>query len=97
MLPSLWRQQIERKKGKLAQLGRRVFGLTGDDLTVANGAIRRTEEWFHSLGIGTTLKAHSIPSEAATLIPRKLEGQTFGEHKAITSRDIAEILSMAIG
>ena len=97
VLPSLWRQQIERKKGKLAQLGRRVFGLTGDDLTVANAAIRRTEEWFHSLGIGTTLKAHSIPSEAATLIPKKLEGQVFGEHKAITSRDIAEILAMAIG
>ncbi len=97
VLPSLWRQQIERKKGKLAQLGRRVFGLSGDELAVANGAIRRTEEWFHSLGIGTTLRDHSIPAEAATLIPKRLEGQSLGEHKAITSRDIAEILTMAVG
>jgi hypothetical protein len=35
--------------------------------------------------------------EAASLVPKRLEGQTFGEHKAITSRDIAEILSMAAG
>jgi NADP-dependent alcohol dehydrogenase len=97
VLPSLWRQQFERKRAKLAQLGRRVFGLSGDDDTVARGAIRRTEEWFHSLGIGTTLKSHSIPMEAASLVPKRLEGQTFGEHKAITSRDIAEILSMAAG
>lgn len=97
VLPSLWRQQIERKKGKLAQLGRRVFGLAGDDLSVASAAIRRTEEWFHSLGIGTTLKAHAIPAEAATVIARKLEGLKFGEHQAITSRDVAEILAMASG
>ncbi len=97
VLPSLWRHQIERKKGKLAQLGRRVFGLSGDDRTVAEGAIRRTEEWLHSLGIGTTLKAHSIPAEAAAAVAAKLEGQRLGEHQAITSREVAEILTMAAG
>jgi len=97
VLPSLWRHQIGRKKGKLAQLGRRVFGLSGDDPTVANGAIRKTEEFFHSLGIGTSMKAHSIPVEAATIIPRRLEGQLFGEHRAIGSKDVAEILAMAVG
>jgi NADP-dependent alcohol dehydrogenase len=97
VLPSLWRHEIERKKVKLAQMGRRVFGLTGDDLTVANGAIAKTEEFFHSLGIGTTMKSHSIPADAATVIPKRLEGQKFGEHQAITSKDVADILAMSVG
>jgi NADP-dependent alcohol dehydrogenase len=97
VLPSLWRHQIARKRAKLAQLGRRVFGLSGDDVTVAGAAIRRTEDFFHSLGIGTTMKAHSIPAEAATLIPKRLDGQAFGEHQAIRSLDIAEILANAVG
>ncbi len=97
VLPSLWRHQIERKSAKLAQLGRRVFGLSGDDASVADAAIRRTEEFFHSLGIGTTMKAHSIPAEAAALIPKRLDGQVFGEHKAIRLQGRRRDPAMAVG
>ncbi len=99
VLPSLWRHQKDRKQAKLAQCARRVFGVDqADDAKAADAAIAKTEEFFHSLGMPTTMSDFGIPAEeAATKIEKRFteRGVVWGEHHDLTPGKIAEILRMA--
>jgi NADP-dependent alcohol dehydrogenase len=101
VLPSMYRYKIENKESKLAQYGRRVLGLEGDDRAVAEAAIDSTEEFFRSLGIGTTLGDYKV--EEAASFPSKcveaMEAQRtiiLGEHKDIRAQDVQQILTNAL-
>lgn len=48
---------------RFAQFGREVWGLTGDDATVAQGAIQATFDWIKSLDVPTTLPGVGITDE----------------------------------
>lgn len=48
---------------RFAQFGREVWGLTGDDTTVAQGAIQATFDWIKSLDVPTTLPGVGITDE----------------------------------
>lgn len=48
---------------RFAQFGREVWGLTGDDETVAQGAIQATFDWIKSLDVPTTLPGVGITDE----------------------------------
>lgn len=97
--PSLLRNQIEAKRGKLEQMGRNVFGLeAGADL--AERTIAAIEAFYHSLDVPTmfdgyeTNKATAIDSVVA-----QLESHGYlelGENKAITPQKTREILESAI-
>jgi NADP-dependent alcohol dehydrogenase len=98
--PRLFEHQFERKKVKLAQYGRRVFGINGEDETVARQAIEQTERFFQSLGIETRLSAYSdetkdFPNEVSSLFKERNWVQ-MGEHKAITPEDVSEIVAASI-
>jgi NADP-dependent alcohol dehydrogenase len=101
ILPSMYRYKINKKQDKLAQYGRRVLGLTGDNLAVASEAIDRTEAFFNSLGIGTKITDYNIdkPQEFPAKICDALEAQRtiiLGEHKDIKRDDVFNVLNMAI-
>lgn len=57
--PRLYEVKFDNKCAKLAQYGRRVWNLSGDDTTVAREAIARTEDFFHRLGVATRLSAYT--------------------------------------
>ena len=96
VVPGVWKHEFERKRDKLVQYGRRVWGLSGDDETTAREAIAKTEEFFASVGIGTTLKSHGVPAEAIDRIADRFveRGSTFGEHDAIDGEATREILAL---
>ena len=101
ILPSMYRYKLNKKQDKLAQYGRRVLGLTGDNLAVASEAIDRTEAFFNSLGIGTKITDYDIdkPQEFPAKICDALEAQRtiiLGEHKDIKRDDVFNVLNMAI-
>ena len=101
VLPSLYRHKLDKKEAKLAQYGRRVLGLTGDDRSVAVAAIDRTEDFFRGLGIGTTLSNYEIerPESFPAQCIAAMEAQRtiiLGEHKDIRSNDVKSILEAAI-
>ncbi|MSB65670.1 iron-containing alcohol dehydrogenase [Leuconostoc lactis] len=48
---------------RFAQFGREVWGLTGDDATVAQGAIQATFDWIKSLNVPTTLPGVGITDD----------------------------------
>ncbi|MDX2362524.1 MAG: iron-containing alcohol dehydrogenase [Crocinitomicaceae bacterium] len=65
ILPRLYEHQFETKKEKLAQYGKRVWNLSGDDLSIAKEAIMKTEEFFNKLGVETRLSNHTDNYEGA--------------------------------
>ena len=97
----MYRYKLKKKELKLAQYGRRVLGLTGDDRKVAEQAIDHTEDFFRSLGICTKLSdydvdnASAFPQSCVTSM-EKQRTIILGEHKDIRSKDVKSILEAAI-
>ncbi len=96
-MPGVWEVCREAKQAKLAQYAWRVWGLHGLGSEVAaRQAVARTEDFFRSLGVGTTLAEYDIPVEAADLVAQHLSqrGVVLGEHQSITPEVVAEILRL---
>ncbi|RJP58314.1 MAG: iron-containing alcohol dehydrogenase [Candidatus Auribacter fodinae] len=97
VLPGVLRHQKARKLQKLAQYGRRVWNISGlSDSDTADQAIARTESFFRSLGVATTLTEYNIPEESGRLVADRISGrgEMLGEHQAIGKKEIREILDL---
>jgi len=95
VLPARWRFDIERKREKLSQYARRVWNYKGPEAEAAEFAVRRTEEFFHSLGMPTRLSAWNVSADdaAARVSARFRErGVLLGEHGDIGPDEVAAIL-----
>ena len=97
VLPSLLNVQREQKREKLLQYAARVWNITsGTENQRIDEAIRRTVQFFESLGVKTRLADYELGAEAIDNIVAQLEnhGMTArGERKDITlavSRTILE-------
>lgn len=94
--PRLFEEQFERKKEKLAQYGRRIFGLDGDDLSVAKQAIVETELFFQSLDVKTRLSEYQV--DTSKLIPHVMSKfkergwLTLGEFASLDLQGVERIL-----
>lgn len=94
--PRLFEEQFERKKEKLAQYGRRIFGLTGDDTSVAKQAIVETELFFQSLDVKTRLNEYQV--DTSKLIPHVMSKfkergwLTLGEFASLDLHGVERIL-----
>ena len=98
VLPSLLRNQIEKKKVKLAQMGRSVFGLA-PDVDLAQRTIAAIEQMFRDIGAPVRLSEAGVTdAKAPELIAASIEkhGMTaLGENKAITPEVVRQIVSSA--
>ncbi|QLI82625.1 iron-containing alcohol dehydrogenase [Chitinibacter fontanus] len=99
VLPALWRYRLQSKQAKLAQYGRRVWGLNGSDAQVANAAIDKTADFFQQMGLPTQLSAYSIDAdEAANGVAAQLirhQRLKLGEKQDLTPDDCRAILITA--
>ena len=96
VLPALWRYELARKRAKLVQFGARVWGIVeGSDDERAAAAIDRTEAFFRSLGVGTTLADYKIPAQASRIVAERLaaRGMLLGEHGDLGPDAVAAILA----
>lgn len=96
VLPRLWQARKQDKSKKLAKLAREVFGcIESDDLKASDCAIKKTEEFFNSLGMKTRLADYGVDAkEAARRIKERFElRETFlGEDLKVTPEMVYEIL-----
>lgn len=94
--PSLYTAMFETKKEKLAQYGRRIFSLQGDDDKVAAEAIIRTVAFFNEMGMDTKLSAYTDRyNEAADFIVSRFDERgwrAMGERQNITLDKVREIV-----
>lgn len=98
--PSHYRYNFEAKKEKLAQYGQRVWGITsGSTEEIANAAIARTEDFFHSMEIKTSLSEYTDDFEGtAQKISKRFTERGWlglGEHKTLAPSDVEKIVEMS--
>jgi NADP-dependent alcohol dehydrogenase len=91
---------LESKKDKLAQYAERVWGLKADTKTeLAEKAIEKTDEFFHSIGIDTKLSQYTNDYKGtAQEIKKRFEDRSWtgiGEHGTLTPSDVEKIVEMA--
>lgn len=96
VLPALLRHQLARKQAKLAQMGKRVFGLGGfDEAALAKGCIEKIEAFYRTVNMPTKFAHYEIaPAEAAQRIGNRFEqrGLKVGEHGDLAANQVREIL-----
>ncbi len=100
VLPSLLNERRQSKQAKLLQYARRVWGISeGSDEQRIDEAIRRTRDFFESVGIKTRLSDYGIGPEGVDAMVKQLElhGMTaLGERQEITPAVSRAILNGAL-
>ncbi len=95
VLPGVMHINRNQKKDKILQLGERVWGvLDGTDDERINETIKRTVEFFESVGIQTKLPDYSVPTETIDTICSRFEKRRYklGEKANIGPEEIRLIL-----
>ena len=96
VLPRLWENRKIDKANKLAKLAREVFAaVENDELKASDIAIKKTEEFFNSIGMPTKLKDYQVDSiEAAQRVKERFEKRetVLGENNDITPQVVYDIL-----
>ena len=100
VLPSMYRVMIDYKEEKLAQYGRRVWGIQGgDSRSVALEAIDRTEAFFQELGAPTQLSFYADDCDfTVKRILDKFSARNWnalGERKKLDHEAIRQVIEMA--
>ncbi|MDI6048498.1 iron-containing alcohol dehydrogenase [Flavobacterium sp. XS2P24] len=97
--PNLYQVMFETKKGKLAQYGKRIFNLTGTEDEIANEAISKTVEFFHTMGMETKLSDYTKEfDKTADFIVNRFEERGWlglGEKQNITLEKVKSIVEMS--
>lgn len=97
--PNLYRVMFETKKGKLAQYGKRIFHLTGTEDEIANQAIIKTVEFFHTMGMETKLSDYTKDfDKTADFIVERFKERGWlglGEKENITLEKVKSIVEMS--
>ena len=97
--PNLYRVLFETKKDKLAQYGKRIFNLTGTNDEIAEQAIAKTVDFFHTMGMETELSKYTKDySNTADFIVKRFEERgwiAFGENQHVTLDKVKTIIEMS--
>lgn len=95
VLPGVMQVMREQKKDKILQFGQRVWGvIDGTDDEKIDKTIKKTINFFESLGIPTRLSAYSVTKETITTITDRFRqrGYKLGENGNIGPDEIKLIL-----
>jgi alcohol dehydrogenase YqhD (iron-dependent ADH family) len=97
--PNLYKVMFETKKAKLTQYGKRIFDLTGTDDEIAQKAIKKTVQFFHTMGMDTQLSDYTKDFEkTADFIVDRFEERGWlglGEKQNITLEKVKSIVEMS--
>ena len=100
VLPHLLREQSAGKSEKLLRYGARVWGIVeGEKSERIEAAIRKTEDFFESLGVPTRLSADEVRPDTPELVARKLSERgslPVGERRDIDSARVRRILKASL-
>lgn len=101
VFPAYMTYMADRKPAKVAQLARRVLGVTdvADDRDAAIEGVARLKKFFVSLGMPVTLAGLGIDNPDIELLVRKVhedKGSTFGAYMPLTSVDTEAIYRLMI-
>ena len=94
--PNLYKALFDTKKEKLAQYGKRIFNLEGTDEAVAQEAIAKTVQFFHTMGMETKLSdCTNDYGDTANIIVNRFKERGWlglGERQNVTLDKVKEIV-----
>lgn len=98
--PNLYKVMFETKKDKLAQYGKRVWNIQeGSTEEIAEKALEKTVEFFHTMGMKTKLSENTDDyAKTADFIVNRFEERgwkALGEKQNITPEKVREIVEMS--
>lgn len=98
--PNLYRVLFDTKKEKLAQYGRRVWGITSDTVEdAATEAIEKTVTFFHTMGMDTRISDYTPDYEkSADFIVKRFEERgwkALGERQNVTPDKVKTIIELS--
>jgi NADP-dependent alcohol dehydrogenase len=96
VLPGTLKTLKDQKHSKLLQYSERVFGITeGSPDERIDLAIKKTEEFFSSLGLSTRVSEAGIGTETMDIIAERFNkaGGAYGENKNVTGEVARQILT----
>ncbi|WP_129751932.1 iron-containing alcohol dehydrogenase [Flavobacterium beibuense] len=98
--PNLYRVMFDTKKDKLAQYGRRVWGITTTDTEeAATQAIEKTVQFFHTMGMETKISNYTSDyNKTADFIVKRFEERGWkglGERQNVTPEKVKAIVEMS--
>ena len=100
VLPGILKVLKEEKKVKLLQYGARVWGITeGTEEERADAAIARTEAFFQSVDIPTTLSAYDVKQDTIDKIVARFENRgwkKFGDRGLVTPAVVRKALELQL-
>jgi NADP-dependent alcohol dehydrogenase len=100
VLPWLLRERFEAKRDRLAQLGRRLFGVkTGDDTFAARAAIEAIEAFFVEMELPVRLDPTVVTPDVLTRVIGQMAAYPngLGEDQDITPEVVERILRASLG
>ncbi|MDD4191458.1 MAG: iron-containing alcohol dehydrogenase [Mangrovibacterium sp.] len=95
VLPGVMHIRRREKQDKILQYGERIWSITGGTADERiDEAIRKTTDFFESMGIGTRLSDYGVPAETISRITERIRkrGSKFGEKSDIGPDEIGLIL-----
>lgn len=98
--PNLYRVLFDTKKEKLAQYGKRVWGITANTIEeAATEAIEKTVDFFHTMGMDTKISDYTADYEkAADFIVSRFEERgwkALGERQNVTPDKVKAIVELS--
>lgn len=98
--PNLYKVMFETKKDKLAQYGKRVWNIQeGSTEEIAEKALEKTVEFYHTMGMKTKLSENSEDyTKTADFIVNRFEERgwkALGEKQNITPEKVRKIVEMS--
>ena len=98
--PNLYRVMFDSKKEKLAQYGKRVWGITATNVDeAATQAIEKTVQFFHTMGMETKISNYTADYEkTANFIVKRFEERGWkglGERQNVTPEKVKAIVEMS--
>lgn len=99
VLPAVMEVFSEEKRGKIVQMGRRVFGITGlSEESTVTATIQAVVDFIHSLGLAASMKEGGISARVAQEIITRFEqrGTILGERGIATPDRIREVINVSM-
>lgn len=95
VLPGMMRVMFDTKEEKIRRYAKNVFDISAEEFT-KDLAIKKTEQFFHSLGVKTTLSDYKIGKDAIPALVKNLaKGNEIkiGEKGLVTAEKVEAILT----
>jgi len=98
IMPHLLEVKKDTKRKKLIQYAEHVWHLRDSDDALVDAAIRKTTEFYESLGIPTKISDYGLGYDTIDKIVARLEakGVNYGEHADITPTVVRQILERSL-